>query len=217
MSILGTPAAVPGSKCVLASMAVRLGSSIRNSWTRAVVRRLRALPADRREPILARIDPETLKTVRRTRDAGFIPLETAVEVVEALRSGFDDDALAAFWAELVTDSYAGGLFTELIVKAATGFGGDGTGLLKLAPAAWNLSSRNAGEVKVVRGASGSLTLSGEFPPSIHDSHGFRLVFRGALTAMLGLTKIEAELVEEHDDGTLRFHVVPEGAMTRSSA
>ena len=142
--------------------------AIRNSWTKTALRRARSLPPETRESIVAAIPEDVQNKVRRGRDADWIPLEEAVVVAEAIATALGDEGMVDFWAELIADSYAGGLFRQLVAKAIN-IGSDGTRLLKLAPQAWALSSRDCGVVVTEKSDTGISVRSQDFPEAVRRS------------------------------------------------
>jgi len=161
------------------------GPAIRNSWTKAAVRRTRAFPPDKKAAFLARVPADTLDRIRDLGNADWLSLDDTLPVLDALHAALaDDEEFVEYWRELIFDSYAGGLFSQLIKKAAT-LGGDGKRLLKLAPQAWALSTTKCGVVDVARDEDGSLSLRSQgFPTSILESKPFALLFKGALLGMI---------------------------------
>ncbi len=183
--------------------------AIRNSWTKTALRRVRSLPPDVREAIVAAIPPELQNEVRRGRDTDWIELDKAVTVAEAIAAGLGDEGMVDFWAELIADSYAGGLFRQLVAKAIN-IGSDGTRLLKLAPQAWGLSSRDCGVVVTEKTETGVTVRSQDFPEAVLRSGAFDALFRGALTAMGAFGKRRPEIITAHGDEGFVYQVrVPE--------
>lgn len=129
---------------------------------------------------------ETLERIKTMGNADWLSLDDTLPVLDALyEAAADEDEFVEFWRELIFDSYAGGLFSQLIQKAAT-MGGDGKRLLKLAPQAWTLSTAKCGVVDVSKDEQGHLLLgSNGFPDAVLQSRPFALLFKGALLGMIG--------------------------------
>jgi hypothetical protein len=164
------------------------------------------MPPAQRTPILAAIPAETQEQVRALGTADFIAVEHTVFILDAMQAALGEEAMIEFWVDAVRDSYAGGLFAQLVLRAAT-LGGDGTRLLKLAPQAWGLSSRNCGEVKSLTLGNGEYRLySDDFPPQVVASPGFASMFIGAIKAMLVVTRTKGEVVAEPAERGLAFRV-----------
>ncbi len=186
---------------------------IRNMWAKNALRRVRTLPPQVRDGILSQLDPELIATVRATRDLGFITALDAVRVTDAIASVIGRDSAVDFWKVLVSESYAGGVFSQLLLSAFR-LGSDGTRLLRLAPQAWELASINCGHVSVTHDGDVMVIESVGFPPAIRDSEGFAAVFFGALLAMQELGKHQGTIrVAPSEGGELRFHVHAAGSET----
>jgi len=179
---------------------------IRNSWSRIALRRIRALPPAQRTPILDAIPAATQEQVRSLGTTDFIAIEHTVQILDAIQAVLGQEAMIVFWADAVRDSYAGGLFAQLVLRAAT-LGGDGTRLLKLAPQAWSLSSTQCGVVQAADLGNGDFRLfSEDFPPQVVASPGFASMFIGALRAMLDVTRTKGEVFQVSTERGLAFIV-----------
>ncbi len=155
---------------------------------------------------LARVSNETLERIKSLGNADWLPLDETLPVLDALHAAIgDDDEFVEFWRELIFDSYAGGLFSQLIKKAAT-MAGDGKRLLKLAPQAWALSTTKCGVVDVSQDDQGRLRLTSQgFPDAVLQSRPFSLLFKGALLGMIGFVGGQGSVDYEatlRDDGTV---------------
>ena len=181
-------------------------SGIRNSWSRIALRRIRALPPAQRSPILDAIPVETQEQVRTLGTTDFIAIEHTVRILDATHAVLGEEAMVRFWSDAVRDSYAGGLFAQLVLRAAT-LGGDGTRLLKLAPQAWSLSSTHCGVVQSAELGDGEFRLFAEdFPPQVVASPGFASMFMGAIQAMLEVTRTKGEVSQVPAQRGLAFRV-----------
>ncbi len=178
---------------------------IRNSWTRVAMRRIRSYPDARRHEVLDTISRAAQNAIARLRSDDWLPAEYAVEVCEALLRVLGAEQTVEFWADVVQDSYAGGLLEPLIHQIRSG---GASNLLDLAPQAWELSARNCGRVALVVG-QGPLRLEArDLPPQVRDSLGIQAMFAGALRAMLSFSKLDAAVRFRTDapDGSIAFEL-----------
>jgi hypothetical protein len=165
--------------------------AIRAHYSRLALKRLRAYPEGKGAEIRERVTPGYLAEIREAASLSWLPVEAVVELCDAIHDVLGDDAAREFWTDLMRDSYDHGLLKPLTVLAHFSLGRSGASrLLKTAPRAWALSSRNCGTIEVVDdpGERGLRLRGVDLIPSVLQSRGFVCVFHGACQAMLELFK-----------------------------
>ncbi len=162
--------------------------AIRAHYAKVALKRSRAIPGGKGSLIRERIGEEQTTRVRKASSLDWLPVPLTLDICDALLMVLGEEGARNFWAELMFDSYDRGLLKPLTTMARDGIeGANGpAALLKMAPRAWALSSRNCGEIKLVTapGTSELQMSSTSLLPMILRSRGFHCVFWGACRAML---------------------------------
>jgi len=165
--------------------------AIRAHYSRLALKRLRAYPEGKGAEIRERVSPGHLAEIREAASLSWLPVAAVVELCDAIHGVLGDDAACEFWTDLMRDSYDHGLLKPLTVLAHFSLGRSGASrLLKTAPRAWALSTRNCGTIEVVDepGERGLRVRGVDLIGPVLHSRGFVCVFHGACQAMLELFK-----------------------------
>jgi hypothetical protein len=184
--------------------------AIINSWNRVAMRRVRSFPDDERHAVLDAISRNTKNTISRGRSDEWLPVECAIEVCDALVNVLGAERAVEFWRDVVYDSWVGGLLESLGGKLREDQDEDSVkrrndGVLALAPAAWTMSARDCGEIVARRDESGRMQLEARgLPPQVHASEGIRVMYAGALKAMLEFSHLSASVEIIENDEHLAF-------------
>ncbi len=179
--------------------------AIKNSWTRVAMRRIRSFPPEARHRVLDGISRTTQNAISRTRSDDWLLAEQVIEVCDALVNALGAKPAFEFWRDVVYDSWVGGLLEPLLPTMKEG----GLGLLTLAPAAWELSARDCGEVVVVPDEAGRVRIEARnLPAVVRDSLGIQTMYAGALKAMMMFSKLSADVeISADGEGPLAFRLV----------
>lgn len=180
--------------------------AIVNSWNRVAMRRIRSFPDDERHGALDLISRATKNAIARARSDEWLPVEHAIEVCDALVSVLGAERAVEFWRDVVYDSWVGGLLESLGGKLREDSDEDtlerrNDGVLALAPAAWTMSARDCGEIVARRDDGGMQLEARDLPRQVLASEGIRVMYAGALKAMLAFSGLSAsvEIIENDDD------------------
>lgn len=186
--------------------------AIINSWTRVAMRRIRSFPDEQRLPLLDSISRTTQNAISRARADDWLPVAHTIEVCDALVEALGAERAVEFWRDIVYDSWVGGLLERLGGQLRDQQDEDtarrrNDGVLMLAPAAWTMSARDCGEIIAARNDNGRLQLEArDLPPSVRASEGIRVMYAGALKAMLGFSHLSASVEIVDSDERLAFHL-----------
>lgn len=173
--------------------------AIRAHYSKLAIKRLRAFPEGKGAEIRDRVGAARLAEIRDAASLQWIPVETVVELCDAIIDVVGEAAAREFWTDLMRDSYDHGILKPLTVLAELTSGRSSVArLLRTAPRAWSLSTRGCGELEAVETTDerGLLLRGVELHPAVLRSRGFVCVFYGACRAMLELFKSRA-LLEVH--------------------
>ncbi len=165
--------------------------AIRAHYLKLALKRLRAYPDGKGQKIRDRIAAAALIEIREASSLSWLPLALVIDVCDTILAVLGDAEARQFWTDLMRDSYDHGLLKPLTMLAQFGLGQGGVvKLLRMAPRAWSLSTRNCGTIDCGdKGPHGGLHLRGiDLLPQILESRGFICVFYGACQAMLELFK-----------------------------
>ncbi len=178
---------------------------IRAHYAKLALKRLRAYPEGRGAEIRERVAATTLTTLREVASPDWVPVGDFITICEAILAVLGEPAAREFWTELMRDSYDHGLLKPLTMLAQYTLGQSGAAkLMRTAPQAWVLSTRNCGDIEFAEQGAAADSAAGmrlqgvDLIPEILHSKGFACVFYGACRAMLELFKARGEvLVREH--------------------
>ena len=189
--------------------------AVRAHYAKLALKRLRAFPEGKGAEIRERVGADTMTAIREIASGEWLPVASFIAVCEAIHAVLGEDAAREFWTELMRDSYDHGLLKPLTMLAQFSLGQSGAAkLLRTAPRAWSLSTRDCGDIEVADDGQPGMRLRGvDLIPEILHSHGFTCVFYGGCRAMLELFKSRGEVrVYEHqpagaDRPQLAFEIV----------
>lgn len=170
--------------------------AIRAHYSKLALKRLRAFPEGKGGEIRERVGADRLAEIRDAASLGWLPVQTVVELCDAIFDVLGETAAREFWTDLMRDSYDHGILKPLTVLANFSLGKSSVSrLLKTGPRAWSLSTRGCGELEHVDDPEDrGVKLRGvDLIPEILHSRGFVCVFYGACRAMLDLFKSRAKL------------------------
>ena len=189
--------------------------SINNSWNRGAMRRIRSFPDDERMRMTDAIPRRNRNAIARARSDEWLDVEHTLAVCDALVEVLGAERAVEFWRDFVYESWVGGLLEPLAESLRSGMDeGERSArrsLLELAPAAWSMSARECGEIVVTRAPDGRVQLEArELPPSVRVSQGLRMLYAGALKAMLEFSRTRAsvEIVDDADQLAFRVTMKP---------
>lgn len=172
---------------------------MRANWAKFTVRCAKRSAEPQRAALLSAI-PDALRA--EIRDAGsldWIPARVFVDLCEALRSGVGALPARAFWRQSLRDAIRHPFMQPLARGAMFLWGKTPSALVKRTPQAWQLVSRNCGELKAVEsGGPDAITLRVEGLPPACRKQGLLLMWEGGLMAQLDAVDAEGSVVVHSD-------------------
>jgi len=196
---------------VVASRTSMSEAAVRAHFAKIAVRRLRALPEGKGADIRERM-PEGLES--RLRGLGsddWMAVGEMIGLCDAIAEVLGEEGGGELWTELIRDTYDSGLLRPLMAEVRSTLSGEAAAeqLLRLAPQAWGLASRDCGSIEL-DDSDGQVSLSsGDLLPELVRSPGIHCLFYGACQSMLDQFRVNAEIavsVAEDNPETIIFAI-----------
>lgn len=171
------------------------------------VDRVRALDADRRDAILARMAPADLNAIEEAQPLDWFPVELNVRATEVVWKTLGPGAREAFFLRLGMEDFESPLLKGVVATAQRLFGVEPGSLLKFAPKGWTQVFRDDAKVTAASLGKGvaSLTYAG-LPRPLAESRIWIDSVAASMGAMLAVTKKRGTVTAEQID-------VASGSMT----
>lgn len=130
--------------------------------------------------------PDTLRAeIREASSLDWIPARVFVELCEAIRLGAGPVGARSFWRQSLRDAIRQPFIQPLARGALFLWGKTPTALVRRTPQAWQLVSRNCGELKAIEaGEETAITLRVEQLPAPCRKLGLLLMWEGGLMSQL---------------------------------
>lgn len=168
---------------------------MRANWAKFTVRCAKRAVEPQRGALLSAIPDALRAEIREAGSLDWIPARVFVELSEALRTGVGSLAARAFWRQSLRDAIRHPFMQPLARGAIFLWGKTPSALVKRTPQAWQLVSRNCGELKAVEsGAQNAITLRIEHVPPVCRKQGLLLMWEGGLMAELDAVDAEGSIV-----------------------
>ncbi len=168
---------------------------VRAHFAKIAVRRLRALPEGKGADIRERMTKGLASRLRGLSSDDWMPVEEMIGLCDAIAEVLEEDGACELWTELIRDTYDSGLLRPLMAEVRSTLSGEAAAdqLLRLAPQAWALASRNCGSIEL-DDSDGQVRLSsGDLLPALVRSPGIHCLFYGACQSMLDQFRVNAEI------------------------
>jgi hypothetical protein len=158
---------------------------MRANWAKFTVRCAKRTAEPLRSSLLAAI-PEALRAeIREAGSLEWIPARIWAELCEAIRLGAGSVGARTFWRQSLRDAIRQPLMAPLARGAMFLWGKTPSALVRRTPQAWQLVSRNCGELKAIEtGEEHAITLRVEQLPLPCRKQGLLLMWEGGLMAQL---------------------------------
>ncbi len=158
---------------------------LRANWAKFTMRCVKRAGEPLRGQLLAAIPDALRLEIREVGPLDWLPARVFVELCEAIRAGAGSDGARAFWRQSLRDAIRQPFIQPLARGALFLWGKTPTALVRRTPQAWQLVSRNCGELKAVEsGDPSTITLRVENLPSGCRKQGLLLMWEGGLMAVL---------------------------------
>lgn len=158
---------------------------MRANWAKFTVRCAKRAPEPQRGSILAAIPSALRAEIREASALDWVPARIWVELCEAIRVGAGVAGARAFWRQSLRDAIRQPFMAPLARGALFLWGKTPSALVRRTPQAWQLVSRNCGELKAIETAeAGTITLRVEQLPPACRKQGLLLMWEGGLMAQL---------------------------------
>jgi hypothetical protein len=168
---------------------------MRANWAKFTVRCAKRSSEPLRSKLLSAI-PDALRTeIRAAAPLEWIRAGVFVELCEAVRVGATTTGARAFWRQSLRDAIRQPFIHPLVRGALFLWGKTPAALARRTPQAWQLVSRNCGDLKAVEtGDESSITLRVEQLPLTCRKQGLILMWEGGLTAQLDAVEADGSVV-----------------------
>lgn len=121
--------------------------AFRANHTKHLIGRIKALPESERERILSGV-ARARAEVREASIFDWIDAATHVGIVNGVSESLSRERAVAFWQDLVFDGFGRTLLRPLVQGALGLHGNTPKSLVRMAPRAWSLISRDCGNMSV---------------------------------------------------------------------
>jgi hypothetical protein len=179
---------------------------IRANWTKLALKFLRQQPA-LGEPILARVNGDTLQQVRAAGVFDWLPAELHLSLAEGARVALGAEGARRFWRDLMRLSFERSLLKPLFDGGIRLFGRSPHGILRMTPQAYQLVTRACGRVRVEPGGGpGAVLLTFEDLPALLRTHTWVEICTGNCDATLDALQVTGSVTSD-------FHALAQGRFT----
>jgi hypothetical protein len=169
---------------------------MRANWAKFTVRCAKRSSEPLRSSLLAAI-PDTLRAeIRAAGPLEWLPARAFVELCEAIRTGGGPGPLGArgFWRQSLRDAMRQPFIQPLARGALFLWGKTPASLIRRTPQAWQLVSRQCGEMKAIEsGAADTITVRVEQLPTICRRQGLLAMWEGGLMAVHDAVEVEGSV------------------------
>jgi hypothetical protein len=168
---------------------------MRANWAKFTVRSAKRASEPLRSALLSAIPDALRAEIRAAGSLDWLPARVFVELCEALRVGVGPLQARAFWRQSLRDAIRHPFMQPLARGAMFLWGKTPSALVKRTPQAWQLVSRQCGELKAVESdAADTITLRVEQVPPVCRKQGLLLMWEGGLLAQLDAVDAEGSIV-----------------------
>jgi hypothetical protein len=158
---------------------------LRANWSKFTIRSAKRAPEPLRSELLGAIPVDLRAEIREAGPLEWIPARVFVELCEAIRLGAGPVGARAFWRQSLRDAIRQPFIQPLARGALFLWGKTPTALVRRTPQAWQLVSRNCGELKAIEtGEETAITLRVEQLPVPCRKQGLLLMWEGGLMSQL---------------------------------
>lgn len=168
---------------------------MRANWAKFTVRCAKRASEPLRGKLLSAIPDALRAEIREAGPLEWIPARVFVELCEAIRLGATAVGARAFWRQSLRDAIRQPFIQPLARGALFLWGKTPMALVRRTPQAWQLVSRNCGEMKAVEsGEETSITLRIEQLPVTCRKQGLLLMWEGGLMSQLDAVDANGSVV-----------------------
>ena len=158
---------------------------VRANWAKFTMRCAKRAPEPLRQQLLSAIPAELRAEIRAPGPLEWLPARVFVELCEAIRMGAGAAGARAFWRQSLRDAIRQPFIQPLARGALFLWGKTPSALVRRTPQAWQLVSRNCGELKAIEsGNENSISLRVEQLPAVCRRQGLLLMWEGGLSSQL---------------------------------
>jgi hypothetical protein len=167
---------------------------LRANWAKFTVRCAKRATEPLRGALLSAI-PDTLRAeIREAGTLDWLPARVFVELCEAIRVGCGTLGARSFWRQSLREAIRQPFIQPLARGALFLWGKTPTALLRRTPQAWQLVSRDCGELKAIESEEeGTITLRVVQLPAPCRKQGLVLMMEGGLMALLDAVDAEGSV------------------------
>lgn len=158
---------------------------MRANWAKFTVRCVKRAGEPVRTAMLAAIPAALRAEIREAGPLDWLPARVFAELCEAIRVGAGADGARVFWRQSLRDAIRQPFIQPLARGALFLWGKTPLALVRRTPQAWQLVSRNCGELKAVEmGEELAITLRVSQLPAVCRKQGLLLMWEGGLMSQL---------------------------------
>jgi hypothetical protein len=170
---------------------------MRANWAKFTVRSAKRSAEPLRGALLSAIPDALRAEIREASALEWLPARVFVELCEAVRTGAGPGGTRAFWRQSLRDAIRQPFIQPLARGALFLWGKTPVALVRRTPQAWQLVSRNCGELKAVESSEeGTIVLRVEHLPAVARKPGLILMWEGGLMAQLDAVDAEGSVVTQ---------------------
>ncbi len=122
-------------------------SRVRANYVKYAIVRVKALPAPQRDAVFDVLGA-TRSEIRAAGLLAWMPMRVYADLIDATRTALGSRGSRQFWRDMMTSSFERQLLKPLLDGALRLYGRTPASLLRRAPQAWSLVSRDGGKIHV---------------------------------------------------------------------
>lgn len=168
---------------------------MRANWAKFTVRCAKRTAEPVRSAMLSSIPDALRAEIRAASTLQWLPARVFVELCEAIRTAAGTLGARSFWRQSLRDAIRQPFIQPLARGAMFLWGKTPAALVRRTPQAWQLVSRNCGELKAVEsGNDTTISLRVEHLPLVCRHLGLLLMWEGGLMSQLDAVDVEGAVV-----------------------
>jgi hypothetical protein len=168
---------------------------MRANWAKYTMRCAKRAAEPQRTALLSAIPDALRAEIREVGPLEWLPARVFAELCESIRAGAGPEGARAFWRQSLREAIRQPFIQPLARGAFFLWGRTPAALVRRTPQAWQLVSRNCGEMKAIESEEqGAITVRVEQLPAVLRKQGLLNMWEGGLMGQLDAIDAEGSVV-----------------------